>query len=79
LKVNKKTFLFEDFSKQEADEMLYFARNLIIGEHLPKILPSFVTLWMEEFNYGEDQKYLVLASALPQRILLSLIENSKQN
>lgn len=67
--------LFENFTKEEGEEMLYFARNLIISGALPSPLPKFVNLWMDEFKYNDDQKYLVLATSFSQRVLLSLIEN----
>lgn len=69
--------LFEGMSKDEKKEMLRFARNLIFGGKVPHPLPDFVEQWFEEFGYNQDQRLLVLATALPQRILLSLIEDDE--
>jgi hypothetical protein len=70
--------LFEDFTKQEAIEMLNVARNLIISDTLPFPLPDFVNLWMDELQCNDDQKYLILATAFSQRVLLSLIESDNK-
>ncbi len=78
MKINKKTFLYEDFSQKEAMEMLRFVRALEDGI-LSQPFPDFVEFWFQEFSYKEDQKYLALASYLPQQILASIIQNSAES
>lgn len=74
MKINRDTLLYEDFSQQESLDMLRFVRNLEDG-NLSQPFSEFIELWFKEFAYEEDQKYLVLASTLPERILLSIIQN----
>lgn len=66
--------LFEDFTPEEGKEMLRIARDMILIGEVPFPLPDFIEQWLTEFGYNEHQRLLVLATAFPQRILLSLIE-----
>jgi len=75
MRVNPKTLLFESISPDERAEMLAVTKKLVLEGEVPHPYPNWVKLWMATAQYDERQQLLVLSTAFPQRVLLSLIEN----
>lgn len=78
MRINKETMLFEDLSEQDRSEMLSFAKDLVLRGITPNPLPDFVEQWMTAFGYSDYQRLLIISTALPQRILLSLTEDNNE-
>jgi hypothetical protein len=74
--INPETKLFEDFSEEECKNMLSFVKDLIAEKEIGEI-PYFVEQWMETFNYGEEHRYLLLATSFKDIVLNSIIINGK--
>ena len=73
MKINKQTMLFEDISDDEAREMLYFCKDIVLYGKVS--FPDYFEQWIKEFKYDERQKTLLISTAFPQRVLLSLVLN----
>lgn len=72
MKVDKDTMLFNDLTTEEAYELGELAHNIIMnGESATT--HSFFKIWCEECEINEKQKLLVMATAFPQRALLSVL------
>lgn len=69
------TKLFCDMTKQEAQEMLDWAEDVVLRGKVAHPDPKFVTWWLSSCGYDERQRLLVISTALPQRILLSLVRH----
>jgi hypothetical protein len=70
--INNKTMLFEGMTPAERVDLLAWAKAGVLDGNLPQPQPQWVTDWMTVFGYNDTQQLLVISTALPQRVLLSL-------
>ena len=75
--INMQTQLFENISDDEAERMWIWARNMVLHGHFPPLDPPWITQWLEAFGYDDRQRLLLISTALPQRVLLSLCERQR--
>lgn len=73
MRLNKTTLLFEDVSPEERQELIDWARAVV---PLQGKLPSPEPPWVDELVQatGAPGPLLILATVLPQRVLLSAVE-----
>ncbi len=74
MKIDETTMLFTEISAEDRKEMYPLAKRMILEGFIPNPIPKFITQWMETFEYTERQYLMVMATAIPQRILVSLLE-----
>jgi hypothetical protein len=78
MRINPITMLITNFTEQERKEMLKYAEDLVVRGLLPSPDPPWVTEWRNVCGFLDSSKWLlVVATALPQRILLSLLLDKK--
>lgn len=78
MKINQTTMLWEDISSAEREEMQRVAEDIVLRGKVPYPVPSWINDWLTAFGYDERQALLVMSTAIPQRILLSLTSASNQ-
>lgn len=71
--INPQTLLFEDLSDDEREELRSYAEAVVLEGRFPQPEPFWVAIWAVHAGYDHRQKLLVMSTALPQRILLSLL------
>ena len=70
-KINSKTMLFEDMNSDEVYWLEKWVNAVVLeGTFYPNDL---VERWYAECGFSQDQRLLVMSTALPQRALLSLL------
>ena len=74
MKINNDTLLFEDLTDAEATHLRTITEALVLSGTLPDWSDPMVDAWMRVCEYDERQKLLTLATAFPQRALLSLLK-----
>lgn len=74
MRVHPVTLLFEDITPEEQREMRAWAEDLILRGRLPPQHPAWVTEWMRAGGYTDQQMRMLCSTALPQRVLLSLLQ-----
>jgi hypothetical protein len=75
MRVNKNTQLWEDLTSTEIVEMRHWAEDVVLYGKLAYPNPPWLTLWYSELGFEEDRQRLMLQStAVPQRVLLSIVE-----
>lgn len=72
MRIDHATMLFVDLTDQEALELQAFAESVVLHGNIPNPQPEWVDQWMREFGYDERQRLLVISTAFPQRVLLSV-------
>lgn len=72
-----KTKLFRDISDQKRQELRDWAKSVILEGTLPTPEPPWVTQLLEAINVP-GQRLLVLSTVVPQRILLSIVEEDER-
>lgn len=71
-KINSKTMLFEDMTIIEAYLLEEWVNAVVLdGKFTPN---GLVEQWYTECGFNQDQRLLVMSTALPQRALLSLLK-----
>jgi hypothetical protein len=70
-----KTLLFSRFTPDERREMLAFCELVVLAGKVPSPLPSWCTQWLENAGHERHNDLLMIATALPQRVMLSLLLN----
>jgi hypothetical protein len=71
--INLATQLFEGLTDQEANELQAWAEGVILHGHFPPKHPNLIEQWFVIFGHNADRRLLVISTALPQRVLLSLL------
>jgi len=70
-KISSQTMLFEDMTNDEAYWLEEWVNAVVLeGTFYPNKL---VEQWYTECGFNQDQRLLVMSTALPQRALLSLL------
>lgn len=77
MRINKTTMLFEDISSDERREMLQFCEQIVLHGKPPWPHPAWLTEWLTTFGYDERQALLLMATAIPQRVMLSLLRSER--
>ena len=76
MKINQKTMLFEELTLEEGKEMLAFCESVVLEGKMPHPLPPWVGQWLDAFDYNTpDRALLLLSTAFPQRVMLSLLKS----
>jgi len=78
MKINSRTQLLEDFTDSEACKMLLWAEDVVLRGEVAWPDPPFVPDWLDSFGYDERQRLLVISTALPARVLLSLLRAQRE-
>ncbi len=80
MKIDPETFLFSEFSTEEAESMLQWAEGTILGK-ATEVDPEFVRLWVDAWlqknSDGARLALVVKATLLPARILLSILKERR--
>lgn len=72
--INLTTQLFEGLTDQEAKELQEWAEGAVLRGYLPPKHPDLIQEWFSVFSYDSNRQLLVVSTALPQRVLLSLLK-----
>lgn len=72
-RVNPETMLFDDLNEDEAIEVEFVARGIVLLGKADLNHQAFVA-WAKAANYDDRQALLVYATAFPQRALLSVLD-----
>jgi hypothetical protein len=71
-RVNKTTMLFDDLDKTEASDLKIIVEDLVLRGTSCWKHEAF-TSWYKTCGFDERQTLLMMATAFPQRALLSLV------
>lgn len=71
--IDSKTLLFDDISVAEWHDLHSWASGVILHGHLRQPEPAWIEEWCRVAQFDSRQKLLMLSTALPQRVLLSLL------
>lgn len=71
--LNTTTMLYSNIPPKERAEMVDWCADVVFRGKVPNPDPVWITRWMEAHGYDERQRLLVISTALPQRILFSLL------
>jgi hypothetical protein len=71
--INPKTMLFENIDAKLQLDMLSVVEDLVLRGSPPSPQPAWVSDWMRQMGFNADQELMVMATAFPQRVLLSLV------
>jgi len=76
MKICPKTLMISDFTQEEADSMLEWSAQVILGP--PPSLhreawPPWLKQWMEAADLDDRQALLAISSIVPARVLLSIL------
>jgi len=74
MRINKQSMLWEELTPQEKIELYEWAESVVLRGEIPPH-PSWLIQWFETFEYDERQRLLLISTAVPQRVLLSLLRN----
>lgn len=75
MKIDKNTLLISDFTEEEEDSMLEWARSVLLGPCPPlheEAWPQWLKLWFEASGFNDRQGLMVMSALVPARVLLSL-------
>jgi hypothetical protein len=78
MKINKQTQLWEDLTAEESEAMFKWAEDVVLRGKIAYPIPDWITLWLAELKFDERQYLMLMSTALPQKVLLSVL-NNKQN
>lgn len=74
MKVNPTTMLIEDFGEYDKDRILELLGDFVIlGKHNAHLHDLFLD-WREQCSLPQNQGLLLMSTAFPQRVLLSMME-----
>lgn len=73
MRIDQSTMLFVDLTQDDAVAMQAFAERIILRGNIPHPLPQYFHDWMKAFEYDERQGLIMLSTAFPQRVLLSVV------
>jgi hypothetical protein len=73
MRINPKTLLFEELTPSDRDELLEWAERIVLTGGFPPDDPPWLTEWMRVAGYDDRQRLLLISTAVPQRVLLSLL------
>lgn len=80
MQIDQKTMLYTDILPVERKEMIEVARSIVLDGKVPHPIPLWVTDWLKAFDLDTpDRRLLVLSTAFPQRLLLSLVLESEKD
>jgi hypothetical protein len=71
--INLTTQLFEGLTDQEANELQTWVEGVVLRGTIPPEDPNPIKQWLVVFGHNQDRRLLVISTALPQRVLLSLL------
>jgi hypothetical protein len=72
MRINKTTQLFEELTQDEADPLLAWAEDVVLRGDFPPIDPPWLSAWLDTMGYDARQRLLLISTAIPQRVLLSV-------
>lgn len=73
MKLNTDTLMFEGLDHEEADQMESYCHDLVLKGVRPKKDPPWVDEWLKASRTEPHMALLVLTTAMPQRLLLSVL------
>lgn len=73
MKITPSTMLFCDISPQEGEQMLRWVEQVLLRGYLPQPEPAWLLQWLAECGIDDRQKMMMVHTALPARVLLSLL------
>lgn len=73
--IDSRTLLFDDISVAEWHDLYSWASGVILHGHLRQPEPAWIEEWCRVAQFDSRQKLLMLSTALPQRVLLSLLKH----
>lgn len=74
MKIDKISMLITEMTDQEADAVLRIAEKIVLFGVIDWKRPEII-LWMDTCCDTETQKLLMAATAMPQRLLLSVLRH----
>ena len=76
MRVDPATMTFCDISPEQGRQMLDWAEQVLLHGKLPQPEPVWVDQWVRDCKLDERQKMMLIHTALPARVLLSLLRAS---
>lgn len=74
MRVNTTTLMFEDITAQEALSLREAIVPLILNGTISEQARIYFEHWRTELGYDDRQGLLLMSTAFPQRVLLSLLQ-----
>lgn len=75
MKINQATQLWEDLTADDVLKMKTWVESTVIYGEFDYPNPDWLMLWFSELEFNTDRQQLLLKStAVPQRILLSMVK-----
>lgn len=75
MRVDPKTLLLIEMTDFEAASALEWAENLVLAGTFPPDDPPWLAEWLRVAGYDERQRLMLISTAIPQRILLSVVRH----
>lgn len=73
MKINVDTMLIDDFEDVNKDELVFMLKKMIIKGKIDEELWAIFDEWRIACGLDNKQRLLLMSTAFPQRMLLSLI------
>lgn len=71
--LNSEYLLFSQLDKAELKELEKVAADIILYGTVPNPMPRWFFEWFEAGGFKEHDKLMIIATVLPQRLLLSVV------
>jgi len=72
MRISRTTMLFEDIGDLH-NEMFEYGRSIVMDGVIGHPVPWWVTQWIQECGLTETQWLMIMSTAFPQKLLLSLL------
>ena len=76
--LNSDNMLFCNLSQSDKSELIKIAEDIILYGKVPNPMPSWFGDWFSAGQFRDHDKLMVIATALPQRLLLSVAMDQKR-
>lgn len=77
IRINKELQIWEDLSTDDIEEMQHWAEDVLFNGKLAYPTPAWLELWYKELGYDGRMRLLVQSTAIPQRVLMSIVRQQQ--
>lgn len=78
MKLNKTTLMFEEMTENDLLQVERFCTDIILHGKIQSPLPDYVEEWLVAAGGERYNDLLMISTALPQRLLLSILSNLRE-
>lgn len=78
MRINKELQTWEDLTTTDIQVMQRWAEDVLFVGKLEYPTPPWLELWYKELGYDDRQRLLVQSSAVPQRVLMSIVRQQQK-